>query len=69
MDPKAPAFGTDGRICNGHFIPAGITVRDHIAIEAMKAIIGKRPEWHYNKVAEEAYLFANALIAESNKKN
>lgn len=44
----------------------GVTVRDHIAIEAMKALI---PDDRLDKegVAIMAYNYADAMIAESNK--
>lgn len=54
----------------------GISIRDYIAIEAMKAIITKSPLSIFEKgdlkscegVVNGAYDYADALIAESNKK-
>lgn len=50
----------------------GISVRDYIAIEAMKGVINARlvpslGEHHTKFVARVSYEFADALIAESNK--
>jgi len=53
----------------------GLTVRDHIAIQAMQGIISiydardlqnqKDPEW----IAMQSYRLADAMITESNKEN
>lgn len=48
----------------------GVTVRDHIAIEAMKAIIpseANEGEQAFGSTAYLAYRYADAMIAESNK--
>lgn len=72
MNPKATAF-------SGQF-GVGLTIRDYIAIEAMKGLISNprtmeilAPESPlkdniFSKVTEIAYIMADTLIVESNKK-
>lgn len=69
MNPNKPAFPYEMSS------QSGITIRDYIAIEAMKAIITANPKKNpLIKIPEEkqvttlAYIFSDALIAESNKK-
>ena len=45
----------------------GLTVRDHIAIEAMKGMLCDFDHGHISKVAERAYKMADAMIEESEK--
>lgn len=59
MNPKARVFpGNESE---------GLTIRDYIAIEAMKSLISFK---HLGSVdcARQAYIYADVLIAQSNKK-
>jgi hypothetical protein len=71
MNPNAPAFSNPlDRVG-----VTGLTIRDYIAIEAMKGLIptanihGVGEKEIQKDVARFSYQFADALIAESNKKN
>lgn len=69
MNPKASAF-PQSYISNDN--DRGISTRDYIAIEAMKGMLAN-PVLSNNphgvvESAERAYVLADALIAESNKK-
>lgn len=69
MDPKHPAFPVHPDIADANY-HKGLTIRDYIAIEAMKAIIASHPDIRLpGRVSEDAYMFADSLITESNKKN
>lgn len=72
MNPKSPVFPNEGwDELNKE--KNGISVRDYIAIEAMKALIPvvesqvERTGERFS-VSEQAYIYADALIVESNKK-
>ena len=75
MNPNAP-FGGGAMIDplgnSGKRQIDGITVRDYIAIEAMKGILSN-PETiktigtYTDVVSTDSYRYADALIAESNK--
>ncbi len=73
MQPNAPVYPEKDMM---GIYSSGITIRDHIAIEAMKALItsgtylgkGTAENPARDLTAAHAYLFADALIAESNKK-
>ena len=71
MNPNHPVFG--GKIDSSYEernfkeeVP-GITIRDYIAIEMGKALIIRYGSGGKKGTAEQAYEFADALIAESNK--
>ena len=46
---------------------AGLTVRDHVAIEAMKALIDPRVDYFDRGISALAYQYADSMIAESQK--
>lgn len=81
MDPYDSAFAGPGGISNH----PGLTIRDYIAIEAMKSLISNQNDYKIPEITDErldnvyleirrgqisaqAYRFADALIAEGNKK-
>lgn len=75
MNPNAPAFANSSLGAEGN----GLTIRDYIAIEAMKALLidsehtdrlfsSVGPKEAKQAICELAFSFADALIAESNKK-
>jgi len=45
----------------------GLTLRDHMAIEAMKAIIAKTKLENELLIAERAYMLADAMLGEREK--
>ena len=68
MNQKALAFPNPTRSDS----EPGLTVRDYIAIEAMKGILSNAGSKlnllnDRHEIAAASYLIANALIAESNK--
>ena len=46
---------------------AGLTVRDHVAIEAMKSLIDPRVDYFDRGISALAYQYADSMIAESQK--
>lgn len=73
MNPNAPALKIPNRnkVSEVHEVNyEGITIRDYIAIEAMKGYLSKyKIDGSMSRIAIDAYLMADALIAESNKKH
>ena len=59
-----PAYVNKTRIY--HHI-TGMTLRDYMAIDAMQAVIGLGLETRYEKIAEHAYLQADAMLKEREK--
>ncbi len=60
----------------GNYTHSNLTLRDHIAIEAMNGElasqseeVGDWPDRHVKELAERCYKIADAMILESNKAN
>lgn len=74
-DNGGPAFPiplNPGESYQGHHIADGMTLRDYFAAKAMQGIISAMDSAQYNytgadKVAEDAYAFADAMLKEREK--
>lgn len=67
-----PAFPKTLERWNGSFDPVdGMSLRDYFASKAMNGICSSDPsmEWTDDRIAKQAYLMADAMLAEREKVN